>query len=202
MKILIIGGTGTIGKEIVKLLNKENEVIIVGNSKGEFTVDINSKNSIQKLFENVGLVDTILSVTGKGEFGKFDDKSNTGYELSWENKVMGQVNLVRIGLDYLKEGGSITLTSGSAATNHNPGTASISMACAAINAFVATAALEISKNRRINVVSPSFVKETMELLGMDSSTGIKAEDVATYYQASIEDNTNGIVYQAHNGKYS
>lgn len=196
MKILIIGGTGTIGKEVVQLLDQEHEVIAVGNTKGEHTVDISNKDSIEKLFKNVGQVDAIFNISGQGEFGKFDDKNNTGYELSWNNKVMGQVNLVRIGLDYLKTGGSITLTSGSSAKNPNPGTASISMACAAIDAFVATAALEISDDRKINVVSPGFVKETMELLGMDSSTGIPAKEVATYYQKSLEANTNGQVFDA------
>ncbi len=196
MKILIIGGTGTIGKEVVQLLDQEHEVIAVGNTKGEHTVDISNKDSIEKLFKNVGQVDAIFNISGQGEFGKFDDKNNTGYELSWNNKVMGQVNLVRIGLDYLKTGGSITLTSGSSAKNPNPGTASISMACAAIDTFVATAALEISDDRKINVVSPGFVKETMELLGMDSSTGIPAKEVATYYQKSLEANTNGQVFDA------
>jgi len=196
MKILIIGGTGTIGKEVVQLLDQEHEVITVGNTTGEHTVDISNKDSIQDLFKNVGQVDAIFNISGQGEFGKFDDKNNTGYELSWNNKVMGQVNLVRIGLDYLKTGGSITLTSGSSAKNPNPGTASISMACAAIDAFVATAALEISDDRKINVVSPGFVKETMELLGMDSSTGIPAKEVATYYQKSLLGNTNGQVFDA------
>ncbi|MCG7588561.1 SDR family oxidoreductase, partial [Photobacterium sp. OFAV2-7] len=117
------------------------------------------------------------------------------------NKVMGQVNVVRLGLDYLNEGGSITLTSGQAANQPMPGTTAITMGVAAINAFVATAALELKDGKRINAVSPGMVKETMELWGIDSSTGIPAKDVATYYQASLDGQYKGIVFDAVGGQY-
>ncbi|WP_299788725.1 hypothetical protein [uncultured Shewanella sp.] len=82
-----------------------------------------------------------------------------------------------------------------------PGAAAISMATAAVNAFSVAAALELKDEKRLNAVSPAFVKETMEMLGMDSTYGIPAEDVATYYQASVEGKANGEVFDAINGKY-
>lgn len=77
-----------------------------------------------------------------------------------------------------------------------PNTAAIAMGVAAIDAFVATAALELPANKRINAVSPSMVKETMEQWGIDSSTGIPASDVARYYQASILGSANGETFDA------
>ncbi len=110
---------------------------------------------------------------------------------------------MRLGLDYLNEGGGvITLTSGQAANHPMPGTAAIAMGVAAVNAFVATAALEQKNGKRINAVSPGMVKETMELWGgIESSTGIPARDVATYYQASLEGQQNGEVFNAVGGQY-
>ncbi len=199
MKILVIGATGVIGSAVAELLGQDNQVISVGNSRGDFTVNIDSKYSIRTLFENVGKVDAIVSATGKGEFNQVEDESDTSYRLALDNKVMGQVNLVRIGLDYLNQGGSITLTSGESTAHPMPGTSSISMGCAAVNAFVACAALELKDDKRINVVSPGFVKETMEMMGMDSAAGIAANDVALFYQSSIKSQHNGEVFQAIGG---
>lgn len=201
MKILAIGANGVIGKAVVSLLQQEHSVIAVGHSRGDYTVDIESQASISALYEKVGKVDVIISMAGNGEMGSLEDMPESGYQTVLNNKVMGQVNLVRIGLDYLNEGGSITLTSGQASNHPMPGTAAIAMGVAAVNAFVPTAALELKGGKRINVVSPSMVKETMEQWGIDSSNGIAASDVATYYQATINSNSNGEVFQAVGGKY-
>ena len=201
MKVLVIGATGVIGKAIVEYFKIDHQVICVGNRNGDYNVDLESKESIAKLFAAVGKVDAIISATGKGEFGKFNDQSDAVYHLVLDNKVMGQVDLVRIGLEYLNKGGSITLTSGNAARKPFPGTAAMAMGCAAIDAFVGTAALEIDEDKRINVVSPSFVKETMQMMGMDSSHGIAAADVASYFKASVTGTANGTIFQALEGAY-
>ena len=104
---------------------------------------------------------------------------------------MGQVNLVRIGRHYLRKGGSITLTSGVLAQQPMPGSASISMVNGALEAFVKAAALELGEQLRVNAVSPQFVKETMEMMGMDSQYGISAADTAKAYRQAVEGAHNG-----------
>lgn len=201
MKILAIGANGIIGKAVVNQLQQDHLVIAVGHSHGDFTVDIESKESIQALYEKVGKVDAIISMAGNGEMGGFQEMPDSGYQMVLNNKLMGQVNLVRIGMDYLNDGGSITLTSGQAANNPMAGTAAIAMGAAAVNAFIATASLELKDGKRLNTVSPSMVKETMDMWGVDSSNGIAASDVASYFQASVLGNSNGEVFQAIGGKY-
>ncbi|MGF1718084.1 short chain dehydrogenase [Photobacterium chitinilyticum] len=201
MKILAIGANGVIGKATVSHLQQDHEVIAVGHSHGDYIVDIESKESIKALLDSVGKVDAIISMAGSGQMGSLDEMPDSGYYTVLNNKVMGQVNLVRLGLDYLNEGGSITLSSGQAANNPMPGTAAIAMGVAAVNAFVTTAALELKDGKRINAVSPGMVKETMELWGIDSSTGISARDVASYYQASLEGQQNGEILNAVGGQY-
>lgn len=201
MKILAIGANGVIGKAVVSLLQQDHQVIAVGHSQGDYTVDIESKESIQALFERIGKVDAIISMAGNGQMGSLEEMPDSAFLEVLNNKVMGQVNVVRLGLDYLNEGGSITLTSGQAANHPMPGTTAITMGVAAINAFVATAALELKDGKRINAVSPGMVKETMELWGIDSSTGIPAKDVATYYQASLDGQYKGTVFDAVGGQY-
>ena len=73
MKVLVIGGTGTIGKAVVELLQKNHEVVKVGYRDGDYQVDISSKESIQALFDKVGQVDAIVCTTGLANFGKFNE---------------------------------------------------------------------------------------------------------------------------------
>ncbi|MDC5818925.1 short chain dehydrogenase [Vibrio europaeus] len=196
MKVLAIGANGVIGQAVVKQLSQNHQVIEVGHSRGEITVDIEDQASIRALFEQVGQVDAIVSMAGNGEMGSIADMPSSGYAEVLKGKLMGQVNLVRIGLEYLKEGGSITLTSGQAANYPMAGTAAISIGVAGINAFVGVAALELEEGKRINAVSPAVVKETLEQWGVDSSTGIPASEVAKFYQHSIEGSDNGQIFDA------
>ena len=46
---------------------------------------------------------------------------------------------------------------------------------------------------RINVVSPIWVKETMQKLGMDTAGGMSAEKTARAYVESVEGSRNGEV---------
>ena len=67
------------------------------------------------------------------------------------------------------------------------------MVNAGLEGFVRAAALEMERGVRINVVSPIFVKETMEALKMDSAQGMAASKVALSYKASVESRRNGEV---------
>lgn len=201
MKILAIGANGTIGTTVIEHLAQNHQVIAVGHSQGPLTVDIEDKASIRALFEQVGKVDAIISLVGKGGMGKVLTLEDSAFTTVLDNKLMGQVNLVRLGAAYLNPKGSITLTSGQAANHPMPGTAAIAMGVAAIEAFVKCTALELEDDKRINAVSPALVKETMVKWGMDSTSGIAAKDVASYYQASVEGTDNGHIFNAISGQY-
>ena len=59
MKILIIGGNGTIGNKVASHFNKEDTVLIAGRTSGNVFVDISDSNSITEMFEKVGKLDGI-----------------------------------------------------------------------------------------------------------------------------------------------
>ena len=64
MKVIVVGATGLIGKEVVKALSSKHEVITVGHKNGDIRVDITSKSSIEDLFKRVGAFDALVSTAG------------------------------------------------------------------------------------------------------------------------------------------
>ena len=196
MRVIVVGATGTIGKSVVKLLAQEHDVVKVAFKSGDFRVDMSQKESIEKLFKEVGSFDALVSAAGIARFGPLAELNDEDFQLGLTGKLMGQVNLVRVGLDYINSNGSFTLTSGVLSQQPMPGSSSISMVNAGIEGFVRAAALEMQRGIRINVVSPPWVKETLEALGMDTSSGMPAERVAQAYRASISGTRSGNVINA------
>ncbi len=190
MKTLLIGASGTIGKAVSKSLVDDHEVITAGYSRGDVTVDLGNAASIGTMFRRVGRVDAVVSTAGLANFGALDQLPDSEFELALNNKLMGQVNLIRIGSKFINKNGSITLTSG--VLSHEPmqGSSVISLVNGALESFVKAAALELS-NFRLNAVSPIFVKETMALLGMDTEEGLSAEDTAKAYVAAVTGSMHG-----------
>jgi NAD(P)-dependent dehydrogenase (short-subunit alcohol dehydrogenase family) len=191
MKIIVVGSTGTIGRQVVKLLLRGHEIVKVALRDADFQVDIKSKASIEKLFREVRPFDAVVSAAGLAKFGTLDELSEEDYMFGLGDKLMGQVNIVRIGRNYINDKGSFTLTSGVLSQNPIPGSSSVSMVNAGVEGFVRAAALEMRNGVRLNAVSPVFVKETLEAMGMDSSKGMPAEKVALAYKESVEGLRNG-----------
>ena len=106
---------------------------------------------------------------------------------------MGQVSAARIASDHLRDGGSMTLTTGVLAMHPIRGSASVSLVNAGLEGFVRAAALEMPRRLRINAVSPPWVKETMVKLGMDPAAGLSAADVAKAYVAAVEGSQQGAI---------
>ena len=196
MRIIVVGGTGTIGGAVVKALQGKHEVIAVGMSRGEHTVDITSKESIQKLFEKIGPFDALISAAGGAAMAPLDKLTDAQFQHSLNDKLMGQVNLVRAGLSKVRDNGSFTLTSGVLADEPSPGVSAISMVNGALESFGKAAALDLPRGVRINVVSPPWVSETLKAMGMDPKGGMPADKVAAAYLASVEGKDSGKVIDA------
>ena len=162
MKILIIGGNGTIGNKVSVHFRKENEVIIAARTNGDFTVDISDSNSITLLFENIGMVDAIVCIAGEAKWAPFNELNEEDYYIGIKSKLMGQVNIVRIGQKYLSSNGSITLSTGILADDPVVKTASAAMVNGAIHSFAQAAALELENGHRLNVVSLGMVEDAYE----------------------------------------
>jgi len=193
MKIIVIGATGTIGKAVVDILAPDHQILAVGHGSGDLRVELSSPDSIEKMFAAAGNFDALISAAGPASFGSLDELNDDDYEFAFRNKLMGQVNLLRLGRHHVSDRGCFTLTTGMLGQRPMPGSAVISMVNAALEGFVRAAALELRDHLRVNAVSPIFVKETMTKLGMDPSSGMSAADTARAYKASVEGDETGQV---------
>jgi NAD(P)-dependent dehydrogenase (short-subunit alcohol dehydrogenase family) len=161
MKILIIGGNGTIGKKVSQHFSKKHEVIIGGRKSGDVLVDIADSKSIKAAFESVRNVDAVVCIAGEAKWAAFESMGEDDFYIGLRSKLMGQVNLVRIGQEYLNLGGSFTLTTGILADHPVELTSSAAMVNGGIHSFVKAVALELNDGKRINVVSSGLVEDAV-----------------------------------------
>jgi NAD(P)-dependent dehydrogenase (short-subunit alcohol dehydrogenase family) len=200
MRILVVGGTGTIGTAVVAALSRRgHSAVRVGRASGDLTVDLSHADSIEAMYARAaagGPVDGVVCAAGIARFGAVDALSDDDWRISVENKLLGQVNLVRRGLGVLTAGGSFTLTSGDVSQKPAAGTAAASMAGAGVEAFAVAAALDLRGRFRVNVVSPAWVAESRVKAGLEPLPGIWAKDVAEHYVALVEGTESGLVVSA------
>ena len=162
MKVLIIGGKGTIGKKVSEHVSKKHEVIIGGRRSADIIVDITDNQSIETMFESIGKLDAVACIAGEAKWAAFDSMTEEDFTIGLKSKLMGQVNLVRIGQDYINAGGSFTLTTGILADHPVELTTSAAMVNGGIHSFVKAVSLELKNGIRINVVSSGLVEDAVE----------------------------------------
>jgi NAD(P)-dependent dehydrogenase (short-subunit alcohol dehydrogenase family) len=201
MRILVVGGTGLIGDAVSRALRDHgHEVLTAGSSSGDLTVDLGDPGSIVALYGQAVALDAVVCAAGRAAFGALEELSDGDFGLSLDNKLMGQVNLVRSGLGAVAEGGSFTLTSGTLSEKPDPGTSAVAMVGAALEGFVRAAALDLEERYRVNVVSPGWVAESRVKMGLEPMPGIWAEDLAEYYADVVEGHETGKVVVAERAK--
>jgi len=197
MKVIVIGGTGTIGSAVVNAL-QDHQVVSVGLSNGDFQVDISDVNSLKSMYQSVGDFDAVVCAAGDARFKPLDELSDEDFLFSLSQKLMGQVHVVRVGSQFAKPGVSFTLTSGVLASEPAPGGAAVSIVNAGIEAFGRAAALELKdKQIRVNTVSPPWISETLKAMGKDPSKGLPASTVAKAFADAVNNpSVNGQVIDA------
>ncbi|WP_288457022.1 short chain dehydrogenase [uncultured Chryseobacterium sp.] len=200
MKILIIGGNGTIGKTVAAHFKENNEVVIAGRNSGDVTVDIADSHSIKEMFEKTGKLDAIICIAGEAKWADFKDLTEEDYYIGLKSKLMGQVNLVRIGKDYLNSNGSITLSTGILADDPVVQTAGAAMVNGGIHSFVQAAALELENGIRLNVVSSGMVEDAYEKYRdyFPGHNPIPMKKVINGYVRSVNGKGNGEIIRIYN----
>jgi NAD(P)-dependent dehydrogenase (short-subunit alcohol dehydrogenase family) len=199
MKILVIGGKGTIGKKVVEGLKAKHELIIGGRNSGDLHVDITSPASILEMFKTTGPLDGIICTAGTGYYGPFYAMTQEDLMPGIYGKLLGQINLVLIGKDFLNPDGSITLTTGIAAEHPARNGAAVATINGAVNSFVLAASQELKDDKRINAVSPGLVEDSKERYGafFPGYNLVPMDKLVNAYILSVEGAVNGKILKVY-----
>ena len=165
MKILLIGASGTIGRRIYETLSNKHHIVRASRSGEDVNVDMTSADSIEHMYKSVADIDAVICAAGPAKFGLFRDMTEEDFYVGIRGKMMGQVNVVRIGQNYINDGGSFTLTTGILADEPIAGSTAVTLLNAGLNGFALAAAQEIGRGMRVNVVSPTIVEDSIEAYG-------------------------------------
>ena len=194
MKILIVGANGLLGSAAVAALKGRHEVIEASRSS-DVSVDLAEPDSIRRMFDQVGTVDAVISCTGSVPFKPLSELTDKDFRAGFEDKVLGQVNLVQLGAEYISDGGSFTLTSGVLAREPILTGAAASLANGALESFVMAAAAELPRGIRINAVSPTVLAEASGYHEFfPGFSQVPADEVGRAYVKSAEGIQTGQVF--------
>lgn len=193
MRILIVGA-GTVGSAVAAALAERHEVVVASVQRAPEQVDIADPQSIRALVARVGRVDAIVSAAGRAVWKPLADLADGDFEFCLRNKLMGQVNLFRVGLDSIADNGSFTFTAGYLSRSPAPGSSAVSLVNSALEGFGRAAALEAPRGIRVNVVSPPWITETLQKAGRPLTGSVPAATVARFYAQSVEGADTGQVF--------
>ncbi len=161
LKIVVIGASGTIGKELSRSLEaKGHEVVKVSRNSGDFKADIQDKQSLESLFKQIGAFDAVAIAAGDVVNGPLESLTDENFAFAIGNKLMGQVNVVRTALRNIADGGSFTLVSGILSDEPISGGTIGTLVNGGVEGFVKALSHELPRGLRINCISPNVLTES------------------------------------------
>ena len=193
MKIIVVGGNGSVGRPAVRALAGRHEIVSVGRTSGDISIDVEDVESIRSMYQQTGPVDAVISAIGHGHFGPVEKMTGELWMKGINHKALPQVNIVLEGIAYMNDGGSFTMTSG--VLNRDPigGGACAAAANGAIDSFVLGAAVDMPRGIRINCVSPGLLQNSVERYNglFPGHEPVSDERVGLAYCKSVEGVING-----------
>jgi NAD(P)-dependent dehydrogenase (short-subunit alcohol dehydrogenase family) len=196
MKIIIVGASGRIGKEVDKALSVNHDIVRVGYRSGDIQCDYTIPESVRDMFEKLGEFDALISVIGGDSiFKPFADLNDDDYKYGFERKFLGQIRFLKLGETYVRDNGSFVFTSGFLSHYPNPASIATGPLNATVNTFVRNTASLLPRGIRINVVSPAPIVQP----GQEGKGLVTAAETAKLYVEAVEGNITGQVLRAWGG---
>ena len=157
------------------------------------------RSSIKLMFETIGKVDAVVCIAGEAKWAEFDTMTEEDFYIGIRSKLMGQVNLVRLGRDCMNAGGSFTLSTGILADHPVALTTSAAMVNGGIHSFVKAVSLELKNSIRINVVSSGLVEDAVEIYEdyFPGHNPISMKKVINGFVKSVQGGGNGEIIRMY-----
>ena len=158
-------------------------------------MDICDSASIQALFEKVGRFDAVVNTVGYCEYANFTEMTEEQWMTTVMSKMIGQINLVRIGLEHIADKGSFTLITGILNVKPIPTAIADATVSGAIDTFVKCVSLEMPRGTRINAINPAVLEEAWDVYGemMPGFEPVPSRLVGKAFERAVDGFLNGEV---------
>lgn len=194
--IILIGANGKMGQAALSGLGK-HKVITAGRSAKDYdySVDITNPESLHNLFKEVGHFDAVVNTVGVCEYANFTDMTEEQWMTTVMSKMMGQINIVRIGQEYIADKGSFTLITGILNVKPIPFAIADATTSGAIDTFVKCVALEMPRGIRVNSINPTVLEEAWDVYGemMPGFQAVPGRLVGKAFERAVDGFLNGEV---------
>jgi len=187
--IILIGANGKMGQAALTGLGN-HKVITAGRSADCYNhqVDITSEESLRKLYKDVGHFDAVVNTVGLCEYAPFTEMTEKQWMTTISSKMMGQINIVRIGQEYIADNGSFTLITGILNAKPIPYAIADATTSGAIDTFVKCVAYEMPRGIRVNSINPTVLEEAWEVYGemMPGFQSVSSALVGKAFERSVD----------------
>ncbi|GAB3447330.1 short chain dehydrogenase [Actinophytocola sediminis] len=200
MRIIVVGGAGTIGRRLVPALRATgHEVVVAGRTSGEVHVDLTSHASIEAMYRAVPSVAGVVCIAAHGALDEFATLTTGALHENLRAKFYGQVDLVLTGQHHCADGASFTLTSGVFADQAWPHVTGGGVISGALHSFVLSAAIELPRGMRINVVSPTMIGDSVAAFGehFPGMGSVPMDQLVEHYLRCVEGADSGEIIRAY-----
>lgn len=180
-RVVVLGGTSGIGLAVALAAADEGAEVTVASSRqssvdralthlpptaGGAVVNLNGSGRARAVFEELGEIDHMVFTAGESlALTPLDELDLEEARRFFGLRYFGALAAVQAATPYLRLGGSITLTSGTAAARGGPGWAVPASICGATEALTRSLAVELAP-LRVNAVAPGLVRSPL-WQGMD-----------------------------------
>ena len=173
-----MGGSSGIGLAVANLACENGAQVVIASRNAQeqldmlesalgrgieaYSFDITSGDDVDGLFETTGLFDhLVITVRPPIKSAPFPEMDLAEAKQAFESKLWGPCRLIQVAQRYLRQHGSIILTSGIAGEKIYKGASTMATLNSAIETLGRALAVELAP-LRVNVVSPGFVAPKAE----------------------------------------
>jgi NAD(P)-dependent dehydrogenase (short-subunit alcohol dehydrogenase family) len=198
VRVLHVGATGHVGEAAAAALrDRGHDVVAAHRSSSEHPVDITDPESVLRLYQQVGPgLDAVVCTAGTTPYAAWDELGREQLLAGLGSKFLGQVEVVRQGVEFVRDGGSFTLTSGILGREPVRTGSAAAAVNGALEAWVRASAGELWGRFRLNVVSPTVLSVSREayMSVMPGYPAVDSGEVGLAYVRSVESMDSGHVY--------
>ena len=179
--VVVLGGSSGIGLATAKAAAAEGaNVVITGRSREKLqaarnqlpegtraeSLDASDEAGTRALFEQIGHLDHLFTTAASVTLGAGLATDTETLRPAMDTRFWGFLYAAKYGAAHMKNGGSITFTSGVSAWRPRPGSSVGAASCGAVEAFARSLAIELAPIR-VNTIQPGLIDTPLidELVG-------------------------------------